>query len=71
MGRKQSVINDIISENLIARGMRVEDFANALDVTTRTVENRWNHPEKWTLDQIQRICKLFKVTNAQKVKLLS
>ncbi len=50
-----------IDSKLAYYGMCKKDLAKAMDVSGKTVTNRYNQPELFTLKELLRICKRLKI----------
>lgn len=58
-----SSVNEIILKNLHEKKLKNLELAGLLDITPRTLENRWKNPNNWTLIQLKQLCEILELSN--------
>jgi pantothenate kinase len=68
--QKNRVVNALIKKNMVLLGVNDEELAIKARFTRRTLQNRRNNPESYTLGELRRICTALKLTDEEKAQLL-
>lgn len=70
MDETRDAVTMLIQDKLGSCGMTVKELARALNVTDRTLHNRWHDSSGWTRQQLVELCKIFNLSKEEKLLLL-
>lgn len=71
LSAKSKLIKKLISYYLIDRGYIMEDLAKRMEISTSTLYFRISHPDTFKLWELEKMCKIMKLDDETKVKLLT
>lgn len=67
---KRRIVRGYMAKNMELYGIKDEDLAKALNVTTRTIQNRKRRPENFTMKELWEMSKKLKLSPEEKAAII-